>query len=321
MKPHSRAQFTKRIAILPVVLLAVSFCAPASRAARITLPPEAEQALGQIYDGDPDAAIVAAHAIEQAKPNAPIGYLIEAEARWWKIYCAACEIKWGMVDAWERKNRLPDDEAYLALAQKVGELARAQLATSDTAETHVYAGAALALSARLYALRGEGRKAAHASVAGRAEFLRALQLDPDEPDATAGLGIYNYFVDSLSGAVKILRFFMGIPGGSKEEGTRQMKVGIEHGVLLKVDTQFYLARNLRTFDHKYEVAASFAEPLAARYPHNPIFLLLAGNVNAELGRKGKAAGYFHAATAAPAPDPDCTARVRQLAENFLALAR
>ena len=312
MKPHSRVRFTAQVAILCVAFL----CAPAVRAA-ITLSPEAAQALEQIYSGDPDAAITTAHAIEQAKPDSPLGYLIEAEAHWWKMYCAACEIKWGMVDAWERKQHLPEDDVYLALAEKVGELAGAQLAKSDTAEMHVYAGAALALDARLYALRGEGRKAAHASVAGRAEFLRALQLDPNEPDATAGLGIYNYFVDSLSAAVKILRFFMGIPGGSKEEGMRQMKVGIEHGVLLKVDTQFYLARNLRTFDHKYEEALSYAEPLTARYPHNPTFLLLAGNLNAELSRNEKAAGYFHAALNAQIPDSDCASRVRQLANSFL----
>jgi Flp pilus assembly protein TadD len=170
-------------------------------------------------------------------------------------------------------------------------------------------------------LRGESRKAAHASVAGRAEFLHALQLDPDEPDATAGLGIYNYFVDSLSGAVKILRFFMGIPGGSKEEGLRQMKIGIERGALMKVDTQFYLARNLRTFDHKYEAAASFAEPLAARYPRNPVFLLLAGNVNAELGRREKAGAYFRSALDVAISDPDCAARVRQVANALLASGR
>ena len=246
-------------AISFAVAFAAFFVAPAAHAA-ITLPPEATRALDQIYDGNPDAAIATAGAIEQAQADSPLGYLIEAEARWWKLYCAACEIKYGMVDAWERKQRLPEDETYFALAQKVGELAGAKLARSDTAEMHVYAGAALALDARLYALRGEGRKAAHASVAGRAEFLRALAIDPNEPDATTGLGIYNYFVDSLSGVVKILRFFMGIPGGSKEEGIRQMKIGIDRGVLLKVDAQFYLARNLRTFDHKYDARLAGDRP-------------------------------------------------------------
>jgi hypothetical protein len=309
--------FGARIAILFGAAAVALVMGTAARAGSITLPPEAAQALDHIYGGDPDAAMGAAHALEEAQADSPLGYLIEAEARWWKLYCAACEIKYGMVDAWERKQHLPEDQAYLALAQKVSALANAQLAKSDTAEMHVYAGAALALEARLYALRGEGRKAAHASVAGRAEFLRALAIDPNEPDATAGLGIYNYFVDSLSGIVKVLRFFMGIPGGSKEEGMRQMKIGIDHGVLLKVDSQFYLARNLRTFDHKYDVAATYAEPLAAKYPHNAVFLLLAGNVNGELGRKEKAAGYFRKAQEATTSNPECAARMQEIAKSML----
>jgi hypothetical protein len=312
--------FAKPISIVLATAIVAFLSVPLARAGNIVLSPEAAQALDRIYVGDPDAAITGAHFIEEGQPDSPLGYLIEAEARWWKLYCAACDIKYGMVDAWERKQHLPDDEVYLTLAQKVGELAGAQLAKSDTAEMHVYAGAALALDARLYALRGESHRAAHASVAGRTEFLRALALDPNEPDATAGMGIYNYFVDSLSGPVKILRFFMGIPGGSKEEGTRQMKIGIERGVLLKVDTQFYLARNLRTFDHKYEAAASYAEPLAASYPRNPIFLLLAGNMNAELSHKEKAAGYFHSAIEASTSgslNTDCAARVRQVANSML----
>lgn len=320
-------RWPKRIAMPRVAVLAALAAflfVPVARAGSIPLTPEAAEALDRIYGGDPVAAVAAAHSIEQATPDSPLGYLIEAEARWWQMYCAACEIKYGMVDAWERRQHQPDDEAYLALSRKVGELAGAELAKSDTAEMHVYAGAALALEARLYALRGEGRKAAHASVAGRAEFLKALAIDPKEPDAIAGMGIYNYFVDSLSGPVKVLRFFMGIPGGSKEEGMRQMKIGIERGVLLKVDTQFYLARNLRTFDHKYDTAATYAEPLSARYPRNTIFLLLAGNVNAELGRREKAAGYFHAAvdaSAAAGADSECGARVRELANSMLETLR
>ena len=61
-----------------------------------------------------------------------------------------------------------------------------------------------------------------------------------------------------------------------------------------------------------------ADPLAARYPHNPIFLLLLGNLNAELGRNGKASEYFHAAQNSPVPDPACSTRIRDLANSFLA---
>ena len=297
-------------------LIAGAFAASA-RAGGITLSPEAVQALDQTYSGDPDVAIATSRAIEQAQPESPVGYLLEDEAEWWKIYCAACEIKWGQLDAWKRAKK-PEDDAYLALADKAIALARAQLAQSDTAEMHVYAALGFGLKARLYSLREERRNVARAGVAARAECLRALQLDPDMADATAGVGLYNYYVDTLSAIAKILRFFMGIPGGSKQDGIRQMRIGAERGVFVAVDTRFYLARNLRTFDQRYEDALAVAEPLVARHPRNPIFQLLAGNLNAELGRNAKAAEYFHAALDSPDPDPDCAARVRDLANSFLA---
>jgi hypothetical protein len=310
------------VKLLPLILgllLALSLSATSARASGLTLPPEAAHALNQIYSGDPDGAIATARNVESEQPQSPIGYLLEDEADWWKIYCDDCEIKWGMLDAWKHPKARHDD-AYFALADKAILLARDQLAKSDTAEMHLYAGLGLALKARLYGLRDEKRPTAHAGVAARAEFIRALQLDPDMADATAGLGLYNYYIDTLSAIAKMLRFFMGIPGGNKEEGIRQMQAGIDHGAMLAVDSRFYLAKNFRTYDRRYEDALTTAEPLVARYPHNPIFLLLVGNLNAELGHNDKAAEYFHDVLALPdsASDPACTARTRELANSFLA---
>lgn len=224
-----------------------------------------------------------------------------------------------MLDAW-RRPKAREDEAYFALADRAISLARDQLAKSDSADMHLYAGLGLALKARLYALRDDKRATAHAGVAARAEFVRALELDPDMADATAGLGLYNYYIDALSTIAKMLRFFMGIPGGNKEEGIRQMHVGIDHGVMLAVDSRFYLAKNLRTYDQRYQDALPIAKPLVTRYPHNPIFLLLVGNLNEEIGYNDKAAEYFHDVLALPDSPSDlaCATRVRHLATSFLA---
>jgi tetratricopeptide (TPR) repeat protein len=290
------------------------------RAGQITLSSEAKQAMAYIYGGAPESALPLAHQIEESQPDHPLGYLIEAEADWWNIYCAACQIKWGMVDDFAHGKR-PSHDAYLELADKVIALAKERLAKSDTAEMHVYAGLGYALKARVYDERDEHRNVARAGVAARAEFLRALQIDPDTPDATAGLGLYNYYVDSLSGIVKVLRFFMGIPGGDKAQGIRQMKEGAAHGVLFAVDTRYYLAKNLRTFDLRYADALEIAQPLAEEYPHNPIFWLLAGNLNAELGRSDKAAEYFRSALDTRPANPACADRVKEIANSFLKTLR
>ena len=314
------ASLPRQWALLPLCVLVAAFAAvPPARAGQIILPPEAKQAMALIYDGQPESAIPLVRSIENSEPDHPLGYLLEAEADWWTIYCEACQIKWGMVDDWNHGKR-PSHDAYLALADKVIRLANAQLAQSDTAEMHVYAGLGYALKARVFDERDEHRNVARAGVAARAEFLHALKLDPDMPDATAGMGFYDYYVDTLSPIVKMLRFFMGIPGGDKQTGIREMKEGAERGVLFSVDTRYYLAKNLRTFDLRYQGALDVAQPLVDRHPHNPIFLLLVGNLDAELGRNAAAASLFRAALDSPIADSECAARIKQLANAYLATA-
>ena len=286
------------------------------------LPPEEAKAMEKIYAGDTQGALAILRTLQTLQPENPLPVLLEAEARWWQIFCQNSSVKYGMIDAWKRGKR-PEDEAYLALADRVIALSLTQLARSNSAEMHFYAGSGYALKARIFALEGEGRAIAHTGVAARTEFLRALEIDPNYADATAGLGLYNYYVDSLSSAVKVLRFFMGIPGGDRNEGIRQMQVGIDRGVLSPIPMRFYLAKNLRNFDRQYEQAAAIAEPLTVRYPQNSVFQLLLGNLNTELGRTEKAAQYFHAATHDSLMHENCfdcstcDVRVREIARSFL----
>jgi tetratricopeptide (TPR) repeat protein len=295
---------------------AALFAAPA-RAENLPLPPEARQAMDKIYSGDPDSAIPIARAIQQAQPDHPLGYLLEGEALWWKRYCAAYEFKYGIAESWKH-GKDPGDEAYLALGDKVIHTAQARNDKSESAEMHVYAGIGWGLKARVYALRNEYRNVARSGVNARTEMLRALQLDPQMADATAGLGLYDYYVDTLSPIVKLLRFFMGIPGGDKQTGVKEMETGMNEGVLLAVHIRFVLARSLRQYDAKYEDALADAQPLADRYPQNPLFQLLLGNINLQLGRKAAAAPYFQAALNEAFPDPACAARLREIATALLA---
>ena len=97
-------------------------------------------------------------------------------------------------------------------------LAEAQLKHRETAEMYLYAGMADSLQARLYRLRWENRATARAGVRARENYERALALDPSLADADMGLGLYNYYVDTLSTIARILRFFMGIREGRKRRG-------------------------------------------------------------------------------------------------------
>jgi tetratricopeptide (TPR) repeat protein len=279
-------------------------------------PPDAAEALRLLYSGETDQAVAKAREVQRAQPEHPLGYLLEANAAWWKIYCAACEVKWGMIDAWKR-GKAPEDGRYLALVDKGVALAEASLKQADSAEMRLYAGMGWALRARLHGLRDERLATARTGVRARAHFLRALELDPALADAQTGLGLYNYYADALSVFARVLRFFLGIPGGNKKLGTQQLQAGIARGELTRVEARFYLAKCLRNYDQQYERAVEVLEPLVEEFPRNPVFHLLLGDLYAQLRRNDRAAASFRAAQQLPVADTVCAARVRQVARVAL----
>ncbi len=293
-----------------IFLLLGSFAAPAGFA-KLTLPPETPAVLDKIYSFDIAGALEAAKRMEQERPDHPLGYLLEAEGLWWRIWCASAEFKYGMTDA-RHRAKYAADQHYFELAAKASSLAEAQNKQHEPPEMQFYAGMADAAAARLYALRGENRNAARAGVRARDHFLRAKTLDVSLADADMGLGLYNYYVDTLSAMARVLRFFMGIPGGSKQEGVRLLEHAIADGVLTPNLARFYLALNLHRYDLQYEKALSVIGPLAEKYPANPLFQLARGDLYAKLGRKEQALACYRTAGALVVSDAECQSRVREL---------
>jgi tetratricopeptide (TPR) repeat protein len=299
------------------LLICAGTAAAPTRCAKLVLSPATSAAIDKIYSGDPDAAIEDARRLETEQPEHPLGYVLEAEAIWWKIWCTSAEFKYGMTTA-RHRAKLGADQHYFDLAAKASSLAGAQIVRHDSAEMQFYAGMADALAARLYGLRGENRNAARAGVHAREHFLRAIAVDPDLADADFGLGLYNYYVDTLSGVARVLRFFMGIPGGSKQEGIRQLEHAIRAGSLTPAEARFYLAINLHSYDRQYERALAVAGPLVEKYPSNPLFQLIRGDLYSKLGRKAQAAECYRAAAALPIRDAECRAHIQDLVRVSLA---
>jgi tetratricopeptide (TPR) repeat protein len=286
-------------------------------AAQLTLPPETSVILEKIYSFDLEAAQEAAKQMQKERSGDPLGYLLESDALWWGFWCNAAEFKYGMSDA-RHRGKLPPDQRYFELAATAASLAAAQLKQHESAEMQLYAGMANAATARLYALRGENRNTARFGVRAREHFLRAKALDPTLADADFGLGLYNYYVDTLSAMAKILRFFMGIPGGSKQEGIRLLEQAIAGGVLTPDIARFYLAMNLHRYDQQYEHALTVITPLAEKYPSNPLFQLARGDLYAKLGRKPQALQRYRAAAGLPVRDSECRAHIQELARVSIA---
>jgi Flp pilus assembly protein TadD len=111
---------------------------------------------------------------------------------------------------------------------------------------------------------------------------------------------------------------MGIPGGSKREGVRQLQQAIAEGVLVPPDARFYLAINLHNYDQQYERALDVITPLVEKYPSNALFQLARGDLLAKLGHKERARDCYRAAAAAPMNDPECQQHVQELVRSSFA---
>jgi tetratricopeptide (TPR) repeat protein len=303
------------------IVLVLSLCPvrlSAGPAGKLNLPANTSSILEHIYSGERNVALQEIHQLEEQDPDNPLGYLLEAEADWWKIWWDSAEFKYGMTMA-RHHEKAPGDQHYLELTTKAYHLAESKLKQQDTGEMHLYAGMADALAARLYGMRSESRATARAGVRARENFLVALQLDPTLSDAYTGLGLYNYYVDTLSMMAKTLRFLMGIPGGTKEEGIRQLKRAMDEGQLSAPLARFYLALNLLNYDQRYEEAIQVITPLAQKYPGNPLYELMLGDLNVRLARKQQAEAFYHAAEVdvGGVPETDCQAKVKQLIRESL----
>ncbi|HKD72247.1 MAG TPA: hypothetical protein VKB61_08935 [Candidatus Acidoferrum sp.] len=284
----------------------------------LELPSATPAILDNIYSGRTDIATTQAKQLQGQYPENPLGYLLEAEALWWKIWCASAEFKYGMTMA-RHRDKLEADQPYLDLTAKAYKLAEESIRKHDSGEMRLYAGMADGLAARLYGLRGEARASARAGVRARENFLKALALDPTLVDAYMGLGLYNYYVDTLSGLARVLRFFMGIPGGSKQEGIRQLQRAISGGQLSPALARFYLALDLHNYDQKFEEALEVIGPLVEKYPENPAFQLMQGDLYAKLQREAQAEACYQAAAAAAARlrDVDCRKKIDALVKESL----
>jgi tetratricopeptide (TPR) repeat protein len=302
----------------PMLLFCAAFFCAKAHAQELRVSPQVIAAADRIYSGDFEGGREAALRLQEEQPEHPIGYLLEAEALWWKIWCTSAEFKYGMTFP-RHRAKLAADRHYLELATKATALAEERIAQRDSAEMEFYAGMGDALASRLYGLRGEGRNTARAGVRARERLLRAISLDADLADADLGLGLYNYYIDTLSAAARVLRFFMGIPGGSKKEGIRQLQHAIDKGILVPPEARFYLAINLHNYDQQYERALEIISPLTEKYPSNALFQLACGDLFAKLGRKEKARECYRAAQAALPSDPECRQHVQELVRASLAL--
>ena len=246
----------------------------------------AARGLGQMMDGDLSAAIEVFQQIKRRDPESPLGFELEANATWWRVYYASANLTDPDVFDVTNQEATPYDSHFNDVVKISIRKAEARIhAREDLARSYLYEGYAYALRARLEGLHDRDLPTARAGKKMRALMLRALALDPSLTDAYLGIGIYNYFVDSLSAIVKILSVFIGLPGGSRTEGLRQLQLCADQGEMARAEAKFYLAKDYsRASEKQFEKSLHLFRELQQEYPHNPLWPMLIGSLHFRLGK-------------------------------------
>jgi tetratricopeptide (TPR) repeat protein len=253
------------------------------------------QGLDLLMNGDPDGALEYFYQIRREDPQSPLGYILEADAMWWKIYYATGNLIDPDVFDVVSSPTTAYDSHFESLVHAAIEKARAHIATNhDVARNYLYEGMAYALQGRLVGLRGQDLPTARAGKKMRALLLKALQMDPQLTDAYLGVGIYNYFVDTLPTIVKLLRWLIGLPAGNRELGLQQLELAATKGELSRGEAKFYLAKDYsRSNERQYAKSLELFQELAREYPQNLLWTLMVGSLQLRLGHVAEGEALYH----------------------------
>jgi len=239
-----------------------------------------------LMDGDIDGAIQVFRQVEQADPESPLGYVLEADSNWWKIYLTEGNLTDPDVFEALSEKATPYDADFQRLSNMAIQKAEVQINShQDEARAFLYQGFAYALQARLEALRDHALNTARAAKKMRSLSLTALKQDPSLYDADLGVGIYNYFEATLPTYVKMLRFLIRLPGGNRELGLQQLQTAADRGEITKGEAQFHLAKNFsRNSERQYARSLEIFQAMVREYPDNPLWKLLLGGVEIQMGQ-------------------------------------
>jgi tetratricopeptide (TPR) repeat protein len=284
-------RFLLRIGLLILaansIALAHTFAVPETPILEQHAETLAHQGVHQMMDGDLRGAITTFRQIEKEDPSSPLGYLLEADATWWKIYYSTANLIDPDVFDVVSSDTTPYDGEFENLVRTTTDKAQERIREKqDIARSYLYEGMAYALEGRLAGLRAKDLATARAGKKMHSLLLTAITLDPHLTDAYAGLGLYNYFVATLPAIVRVLRFFIGLPGGNREEGIQQLYNAAEHGTLVRAEAKFYLAKDFtRKGEMQFSKSLELFQQLAQEFPDNPFWKLMVASVYMRLGQR------------------------------------
>jgi tetratricopeptide (TPR) repeat protein len=234
-------------------------------------------ALDVLYDGSTETALARLAALSAESPRDAVGPYLEALALCWKVE--------------ERPESRDLDRELVGKADRALELADALLSADPSdARARFARGAAHGVKSRLALFRLERREAAHEAARMREDLTEAHRLDPDASDTLFGLGLYDYYVDVLPRAAKVIRFLLGMPGGDRARGLEEIAAARNGSLFHGTEVRAQLYEIFAFYERDPDAAETEMAALHEKYPDSPLWALkLAEHRRDRMGSYGESA--------------------------------
>ena len=297
-----------------VLALATLLAAPvlAGDVSPTSLPDAAARAaLDLVYDGAFHDAETRLAALARAHPDDPVLPYLQALALEWRLEQAP-------------GSRAHDGEV-LALADRSLALAGALLARDPADGRALLArGAAHGVKSRLHLLRWEKGPASREAVRMREALAAARAAGAEALDLDFGLGLYDYYADTLPRFFKLVAFVLRIPGGDRERGLAAIARVARGGSLFHDDEARVQMYDIHSyFEGRPDRAVHWIREMWRLHPGWPLWgLKLAQLVGEPMGLWGESAAVAREilATAETGRHPNYQPVVAAMARVLLAEA-
>jgi len=195
----------------------------------------------------------------KAHPKDPAGYFYKTANNWWEL---AQKFDYDLPDV---KQRF--EENY----EKTIEVARAMSEASPDkkvkARACLYWGGAEGLKGRWLVTQTSWVQAYFRGKSGNHLLREAIAMDPELYDAYLGLGIYDYFTDTLPGVQGVLAYLF--IHGDKERGLLELQRAIDKGEHARVEALMFLIEIYTSEENTPDKALPLALALHKEFPKSP----------------------------------------------------
>lgn len=222
------------------------------------------QANQLFLDAKFDDGITLLKQLEKSRPEDPAVSFFIANGYWWKIFRVYIYDKGAASTPYDT-----DFDHYL---EETIDRAETMLdRNSSDIKALFYLGNAYSLKSRVKGLRGSYFSASRDAGKGKNYLERVTDIDKNQYDAFYNLGVYNYLAGALPGYAKVLKFFLFLPGGSKEKGLSLLNQASKRSIYFADESQLLLARFYADFEDRPADALKIVEAFHRKYQGNAWF--------------------------------------------------